>query len=75
MATPGWKHLRGRFSLLQLALLAIATALGIAAALYKGLGLWQIAVILIALAAWIWPFGAIVLWIARGYGRTKEASD
>ena len=74
MANPGWQHLRGRFSVLQLALLSVAAVLGIAAALYKGLSLWQIAVIVIALAAWTWPFGAIVLWIARGYARAGEAS-
>jgi hypothetical protein len=74
MVNPGWQRLRGRFSVHQLALLAIAAVLGTAAALYQGLSLWQIAVILIALAAWTWPLGAIVLWIARGYARTGQAS-
>lgn len=75
MVTPGWQRLQGRLSVHQLALLAIAAVLGIGAGLYVGLSLWQIAVIVIALAAWIWPLGAVVLWIARGYARTGEASD
>jgi hypothetical protein len=75
MVIPGWQRLQGRLSVHQLALLAIAAVLGIGAGLYVGLSLWQIAVIVIALAAWIWPLGAVVLWIARGYARTGEASD
>ncbi len=74
MVNPGWQRLRGRFSVHPRALLAIAAVLGIAAALCEGLSLWQIAVILIASAAWTWPFAAVVLWIARGYAGT-EASD
>lgn len=69
------QRLRGRFSVHQRTLLAIAAVLGIGAALYEGLSLWQIAVILIALTAWTWPIGAVAVWIARGYDRTGEASD
>jgi len=69
MATP-----RSRLSVNRHALVALAAVLGIAAALYEGLSLWPVAVILIALAAWTWPFGAVVLWIAWGYARTGEAS-
>jgi hypothetical protein len=46
-----------------------------AAGLYQGLSLWQIVVILIAMAAGIWPFVAVGLWIVRGYARTGGASD
>ena len=72
MLNTGWQRLRGRFSIAQRALLVIVAVLGVAAALYEGLSAWQIAVILIALAAWAWPLGAIVLWIAQGYARADE---
>ncbi len=72
MLNTGWQRPRGRFSVAQRALLVIVAVLGVAASLYEGLSVWQIAVILIALAAWAWPLGAVVLWIARGYARADE---
>jgi hypothetical protein len=75
MLNRGWQRLRRRFSIAQIALVAMATVVGTAAGLYQGLSLWQIVVILIAMAAGIWPFVAIGLWIVRGYAHTGEASD
>ena len=51
MLNRGWQRLRGTFSVAQTAFVAMATVVGTAAGLDQGLSLWQIVVILIAMAA------------------------